>query len=358
MRVLISAPDLTPGKNVSGISSVVDAIITGLEDKVEFIHLKAGRSDLDSSGVKGYFQLIKSLLLFPWIVYRDKIDLFHQNVPLNGKGIIREFLFGTMAKICRIPILVHLHGGLFIDDAPGSRWLYWMTRIVLKRGEQVIVLNDYEKGQLESLYQSESIILKNAIDTHKFLMKESYSQSDLPVLLFLGKIHEEKGLDEMVDAFEMIYPEHSFKFVLCGAGPRESYYVSRFKNILNNDFEFMGVVSGAQKIKVIQQSDYFLLPSYSEGLPIALLENMSCGVIPIVSDDEALLHVITDGENGYVVKKRSALDLAEKLKYIISLSVEQNMRLSRKVRESVEKNYSIDDYNESLLRLYDNVVFG
>ncbi len=358
MRVLISAPDLSPGKNVSGISSVVDAIITGLEDKFEFVHLKAGRSDLDSSGVKGYFQLIKSLLLFPWIVHRDKIDLFHQNVPLNARGVFREFLFSAMAKICRVPILVHIHGGVYIDVAPSSRLLFILTKNVLKSGKQVVVLNDYERSQLENLYQVKSVILKNAIDTQRFLMKKSYNRSNRPVLLFLGKIHEEKGLNEMVDAFEMIYPEHPFKFILCGSGPQELYFVSKFREILGDDFVFMGVVSGSQKIEVIQGSDYFLLPSYSEGLPIALLENMSCGVIPVVSDDEALLHVIEDGENGFIVKKRSAYDLAYKMRAIFSLPLEQNIELSRKIRVYVEENYAIEDYNKELFMLYNKVVIG
>lgn len=72
---------------------------------------------------------------------------------------------------------------------------------------------------------------------------------------------------------------------------------------MKDDFIFKGVVSGDEKLKAIQLSDYFVLPSYSEGLPISLLETMSCGLIPIVSDDESLSLIVEHRVNGIVVKR-------------------------------------------------------
>lgn len=353
MRILISAPDLAPEKNVSGISSVVSAIIQGLDKYVRFFHIKLGRSDKDFWGIKGYLRLLKNLAFFPFIIHRNKIDLFHQNIPMNRKGVIREYIFSTTAKFFRLRILVHLHGGVFLDEAPKSRLLKKLIKSMLRRGKYVIVLNDYEKKQVEKLYQTQSIVLKNAINSEEFPMRKLPVSSELPVLLFLGRILGQKGLNEIVDSFEMIYPQNRFKFVLCGAGPEERYFVSKFRELLGDDFVFMGAISGSQKIEVIQQSDYFLLPSYVEGLPIALLENMSCGVIPIVSEAKAFTHVITDGVNGFVVKLGSSSDLAEKLKYVFSLTLKQKIKLSNQIRKYTEENYSIESYNNEILKLYE-----
>ncbi|MCA1745268.1 MAG: glycosyltransferase family 4 protein [Bacteroidales bacterium] len=356
MRVLISAPGLSPGKNVSGISSVAASIIDGLRDYACFVHLKAGRSDMDRSGVIGYLALIFSLVSFPWLIYRKRINLFHQNVPLNTKGVIREFLFSTVASLCHVPILVHLHGGVFIDEQPRSKWLYKMTRQLLLNARQVIVLSSYETNQLTQLYQIESVILKNAVDTKRFHMKQAVYGTSLPVLLFLGRIHEEKGLNEMAEAFSQMADKKLFRFVMCGAGPQKDFFVQRFQEILGDSFIFKGVVSGEQKVEIIRQSDFFILPSYSEGLPISLLENMSCGVVPVVSDDEALLHVVTDSVNGFIVKKKSSVDLSKKLGSILALSPQEYRNVSLNARASVEEKYALDNYNNKLLMIYKNML--
>lgn len=356
MRVLISAPDLSPEKNVSGISSVVATIIDGLSDRVQFFHLKAGRSDKDFLGLAGYFYLLFSLLAFPFKVFFNGVNLFHQNVPLNFKGVIREYLFSTLASACRLPVLVHLHGGDYICKAPSSPILLYMVRSLLRRARKVVVLNAYEVSQIKRLYDADCVVLKNAVNDRFFSMKSVSFTPGKVSFIFLGRIESAKGLNEMVEAFKMLRNEGStFRFVLCGAGPEEDFFVRRFMEVLGDDFEFMGVVSGEHKRSLIQQADFFLLPSYAEGLPISLLEAMSCGVVPIVSDDESLLHVIKNESNGFVVQKRSAVDLAKTLGRLMVIEQNDYRMISLACRKAVEEHYSVNNYNQYLFRLYQDI---
>ena len=357
MRVLISAPDLSPEKNVSGISSVVATIVDGLSDRVQFFHLKAGRSDKDFLGMAGYFYLLFSLLTFPVTVIFNRINLFHQNVPLNFKGVVREFLFSSLAVACRLPVMVHLHGGDYICKAPSSPVLLFMVRTLFRRARKVVVLNAYEVSQIKRLYDADCVVLKNAVNDRFFSMKSVSFTPGKVSFIFLGRIESAKGLNEMVEAFKMLRNEGStFRFVLCGAGPEEDFFVRRFTEVLGDDFEFMGVVSGDHKRSLIQQADFFLLPSYAEGLPISLLEAMSCGVVPIVSDDESLLQVIKNESNGFVVQKRSAVDLAKTLGRLMVIEQNDYRMISLACRKAVEEHYSMAKYNNSLLSFYEEIV--
>lgn len=358
VRVLISSPDLSSEINVSGISSVVKTIINGLSEKVQFFHLKAGRPDKDVLGLFGYMQLLRTLLGFPFVVYFYRIELFHQNVPLNFKGVIREYLFNNLARMYGIPILVHLHGGDYLRQPPSSRILRYMIRSLLNGARKVLVLNNYEASQTKRLYQINSLIMKNAVDEDFYSHVADRSMSDKVRFLFLGRLIEEKGLFEMINAFEILKETgKSFKLGICGSGPCEAEIVKRFTEVLGDDFEFKGVVSGVEKRDVIQSSDFFLLPSYfSEGLPMSLLEAMSCGVVPIVSDDESMLQVIKDGSNGFIVQKRSVVDLAKTLGRMMFMEHDEYRKVSLACRKAVEVHYSMKNYSNSLLSIYEEIV--
>ncbi|MGQ1946399.1 glycosyltransferase family 4 protein [Geofilum sp. OHC36d9] len=358
MRVLISSPDLDVGKNVSGISSVVRAIMREMPALgVELLHLKEGRSDRDRFGIAGYFNLLKNLISFPFVRYGKRVSLFHQNVPFTTKGIIREFLFSWLAKWCHLPVLVHVHGGIYIDEAP-SRWLYKMTCSIFDNASKIIVLNDYEKTQVAHLYGKKTEILENVIDTDYYSFKDSFGGKKHPVLLFLGRIHEEKGLNEILEAFSQLYPSFPFTFVMCGFGTFQARFRTRFEAVLGSDFQFKGVVSGDSKLEAIKRADYFLLPSYTEGLPIALLETMSCGVIPVVSDHDSMRSMITDFENGIMVKRRSATHIVEQMKKAFALDAQQRLKMAQNARQTILTNYSMETYNKRLMTKYNEVLDG
>ena len=85
IRVLISAPSLSVDKNVSGISAVVSSIIESKNDIV-YYHLEVGRTDKDKWGLLSYLNTIYRLFLFPVYILKNRIDVFHQNLPFNNKG--------------------------------------------------------------------------------------------------------------------------------------------------------------------------------------------------------------------------------------------------------------------------------
>ncbi|MEM4204673.1 MAG: glycosyltransferase, partial [Candidatus Methanomethylicaceae archaeon] len=105
------------------------------------------------------------------------------------------------------------------------------------------------------------------------------------LVLFLGRIHPKKGLLNLVIAFKKVrslYPD----VILLIAGPDERGHKREVEECvrqegLNEDVLFLGPVSGELKVGLLKNSDVFVLPSYSEGFPVAVLEALACK-LPVV----------------------------------------------------------------------------
>jgi len=359
MRVLITAPNLDTNKNVSGISTVVNTIIEN-NPKHTYFHYLLGRPD-KVQGFVYLFVFIKQLLYFPVVLRREKIDLVHQNLPFDPKGLMRESIINFWCYIFKVPVLLHVHGGEFLmNENPKKLWQY-LSSVLFKHSRQVLVLSELEKEALTQFHGFDSsIVLSNSIAVEKYMYEERSTFNAKAVFLFLGRLHESKGLKDIYEAFVQLKSKSlKFRFILCGSGPLEQYCVESFEKLLGEEFDFRGVVSGADKLKVFREADFFLLPSrYGEGLPMALLEAMASGLVPIVTDDASMKFVVTPFVNGVRVNKRDGKDIAEKITQLLGRPCAVRKFQAEAIR-TVREAYDIGSYILKLNEVYeDNLSKG
>lgn len=356
MKILITAPSLDTIKNVSGVSTVVNTIIDhNLEHN--FYHYLLGRSDKPMNKIVWLMLLIKQILLFPIVLKKEGIQLVHQNLPFDPKGVSREFIVNTWCRLFRVPVVLHVHGGKFLMDKTTNPIFLAFAKSMFKYSRAVVVLSDLEKETLKNLYNfNNASVLYNSIDTNYYLPKQKQQKTgQLPTLLFLGRIHESKGVEDIANALKKLKNDIDFKFILCGTGPMEDAFKAECQNILGDRFEFKGIVSGKQKLEAIGQSDIFLLPSrYGEGLPMALLETMSAGLVPVVTDDASMKYIIQHKTNGLHVEKQNPEDIYNKLKEIIT-DKKLYQTISKNTREHVVKNFDVKAYIQKLNTIYSKV---
>jgi glycosyltransferase involved in cell wall biosynthesis len=355
LDILITAPSLNQGKNISGISSIVQMIIKNNE-KYFYHHYLLGKPDNRNTLIQ-ILLLLKRLLLFPFALWKNHIDIVHQNFPFDPKGILREFIINQWCRLFRIPVVLHIHGGVFLMDKTSNKFYLFLVKEIFKNSRAVIVLSNREKESLSRNYQyPHTFILENCIDIQMFAEVKKEKQFPAPTFLFMGRIHESKGLNEMLEAFRMLKADDlDFGFILCGDGSLRKSIVPQFELILKDRFNYLGVVSGRDKLDAIRSADYFLLPSWFEGLPLSLLETMAAGLVPVVTNVGSVNFFVKNEENGIFVAKKNPRDLYQKMKKLI-LNPDLYEAFSMNARNTIAERCDIKDYIFQLNFIYESVL--
>jgi glycosyltransferase involved in cell wall biosynthesis len=351
MKVLITAPSLDESANVSGISTLARQIISG--GAADFYHFRAGKKDGEKTGGEWLLQQILLVPRFLQTIRRERIDIVHLNTALVPLSIGRDFALASAARIARRPILLHLHGGRFLMNKFESRALALMTEKMFRLASVIVVLSEHEKASLTRRWRNlDARILPNAVALTEIPPIERALKEE-KTIVFLGRLHESKGLHEIVEACRVLKNEgFDFQFKCFGAGALEDFFVGEMSRILGDKFYFGGIVAGAEKWRQLASCDIFLLPSrYGEGLPMAMLEAMAAKCVVVASDVASVRAVIKDGENGFTVEPYSATQVFEKLKFLLSGKADWES-LRQRARATVEEKFTFDDYIVKLQRLY------
>lgn len=353
MTIIITSPSLDPSQNVSGISSVVRFIINNNKNN-QYIHFEIGKKDNEKRDFRRIIRLIK--LLVNWIVLllRQKDVIIHYNFALKKPSILRDPIFMIFTRILRKKMIIHIHGGEYLMIRKKPLWIRMILNRVFSFQCSVIVLSDYEKMIIEKDYKSKKIFsLPNCIDLPDDTPLQRGNDKAMLSILFLGRITESKGIKDIYNALKILNDEKiDFIFKIAGQGDLKFEYIAKFQNLLHGKFEYLGVIFGSRKKETIKESDIFILPSvYGEGLPIALLECMSYGNVPIVTQDGSIGQFIKDGENGLIVRKSDPDNIAQAIK-MIYYNRNLLLKLSINARTFIFDNFNPISYTNKLNSIY------
>jgi glycosyltransferase involved in cell wall biosynthesis len=352
MIVAITSPSLDVNDNVSGISSIVRTIID-YNSSITYIHLTAGKTDNEKSAYKRFYSIIKSYIKLIKLLTKNSFDLLHLNLALNPKAIYRDFVTFKLCRLFNKNIIVHLHGGVYLQKKP-KFFIFSIIRNILTNANKVVALSVFEKTTIENLYNISGVkILPNAVDTNVYQSTNARKNFDKLKFLFMGRLHKSKGIEIIINAFETLVKRgYQIELLICGNGPLKELVQRKAEENVN--IKYGGTVLGKAKIDIMNECDIFLLPSlYGEGIPMALLEAMACGLVPIVSKDGSMKYIIKDYANGFLVKKNSVPDLVDKMEKVIKEKSLLNVMATNAI-DTVTSNFGITDYLHNLNGLYEN----
>jgi glycosyltransferase involved in cell wall biosynthesis len=180
---------------------------------------------------------------------------------------------------------------------------------------------------------------------------------DAPIVLFLGRLNFKKGLDLLADAFGRLGPRAG-EARLVIAGPDGGYrreteaFVDRAG--IRDRTIFTGLVQGADKLAVLADSDFFVLPSYSENFGIAVVEAMACG-LPVVISDQVNIWREIEGDGAGLVTPCEAGAVADAIARLLA-DPELRRRMGAAGRASVAQRYSWDKVGEQLEAAYARIL--
>lgn len=354
--IIITAPSLDPTQNVSGVSSVVRFIVDNNRE-AQYVHFEIGKKDTEKGGVTRLRSLAKAFMEWRKLLREKPEAIVHYSFPLSTRSILRDPLFIREAIKRGHRVLVHVHGGLYLT----AEKIPFLQRHILQRvfawDVPFVVLSETEKEHVMKRFGAKNVeVLPNCVEIpENDNLNPNLNLNEKVTLGYLGRIEANKGMKELWMACQQLKEDGvDFCLEMAGKEEHEGEYLPRFEALLGNDFHYYGVVSGQSKSEFFKRKDVFVMPSYFEGLPMALLECMSYGVVPVVTPVGSIPQVVTNGRNGLLTKVKDVDSIVEAIK---KLATDRALLYSmgQEARTTILNNFSTEEYIRKLNMLYERV---
>ena len=175
-------------------------------------------------------------------------------------------------------------------------------------------------------------------------------------VLFMSRLVPEKGCHLLLKAWKSLAPEYrgGMKLVIAGGTAYEDKYYYSLKSQAREDILFPGVVSGTRKAQLLTHGLVFVQPSTVEGLSLALLEAMSYGLYPLVSDIEENLDAV-GSDHATSFKVGNSADLSEKLSLLLA-DPDRLISLRPEISNWVAERYNWDTVTERIATVLDAIL--
>jgi glycosyltransferase involved in cell wall biosynthesis len=323
LKVLVLTPD---PRLAGGVGQFLRTLIAHLPESTETRVLVVGQRASDRCHVcRPLRPLLDGLRL---LMRARRVDVVHVNPSLGAKSMLRDGLFLLLLTLARrSAVVVFFHGwDARVAAAVGRRrWRRALFRAAFGRADHVFVLAEAFRGELIDLgLEAGRVELTTTMfDGAELAGWQEFGGSRAGSggrLLFLGRMVTDKGLYELLDAFAGLRPRFpNLELVMAGDGPERGRLQQHACQLGAADaVHWPGFVSGAAKCRWLGSADLFVLPSYREGCPVALLEAMAMGLPVVASAVGGIPHVVEDGVNGVLIPEVSAATLGCALERLLT----------------------------------------
>ncbi|OGL44925.1 MAG: hypothetical protein A2149_03225 [Candidatus Schekmanbacteria bacterium RBG_16_38_11] len=346
---------LGPDSNVRGGISLLASkyLNSNLTEKFYFRYLP---THVEGNKLKKLIIALKAIFRFILILYQAPPAIVHIHFA-SDSSFYRKSVFALISYRFRIKTVLHSHAfdfDIFYKKSPKVLKLY-MEKI-LARADKIFALSEHWKRVFEEISKRGDIsIIPPALPIPYLAEKEGH-RSNFPTVLFLGKLEKRKGIYDLIEAASGVIEEiPEVKFLLAGNGEiKKVERICKEKGIVPHFF-CLGWADEEKKAKLLKEADILVLPSYSEGLPMVILEGMVYRV-PVVSTwVGGIPEIIVNGENGFLIKPGDINGLKSS---IVNLLNNDNLRnkMGEKNRKIVEEKFNMKKVALRLAAEYEELL--
>jgi len=254
-----------------------------------------------------------------------------------------------------------------------------MIKIVCRFVSLALVQAACLKREFLGLVSEDKIkVLYNAIDT-TYYENPDLKKYNRNMILFLGHLEKAKGYCDAIRAIPIVAEEFpQIKFCFAGTmirGPQRNIRFNQtdgtpldYEDPLHfhdqishssckNNYLYLGVVSGREKLEVLKNANIFILPSYSEGFSRAVLEALAMGKPVISTPVGANKEILLNGENGFLITPGDHRALAAKIIFLL-----QNIPLRDRISEinykTTRERFDIKIISNQLSDYFQNLMYN
>jgi len=317
------------GVNVIGIQLAFQNLINELTKRNHQFRIVNLGSSLKAHRV-GSFSVYRSIeiltAVFQSWVYIPSCNPVYITVALSLLGFFRDLFILLPAFILHKKTIIHVHSGGYGEFYKQQHpVLQKLIKYTISKVDVIIILSESLKDQFFFLDDdSKCVVVLNMVDP--LLLKDEpvdkWFGPPQPVqLLYLSNLMVDKGYLELLEACRILKEngQVNFECTFCGEfiefasetghgdddiEVQKEIFFSKIKQYkLDGYVKYLGVVKGDAKIKILQSSHLFILPTRYpwEGQPASILEAMIYGMPVISTNFRAIPDIVKDGKNGFLV---------------------------------------------------------
>ena len=303
-----------------------------------------------------------SLFRLIGVFRRERPDMVHSITPKAG------LLCMIAAKLTRVPVRVHTFTGLIW---PTSKWFKRWTLMatdaltcvcathIIPEGRGV--MNDMryitDKKMRVLGYGNVRGVNMNFYSRRPEVMElaKGLRRDDLITFLFVGRLVKDKGVEELVEAFERLYEKNRkcrlwmvgyYEGVLDPISPETDKRMARCEGI-----DYVGSKWNDELLAYYAAADCFVCPSYREGFPNVVLEAGAMGLPSIVTDINGSREIIIEGENGTIVPTRDVDSLHAAMEEMVG-EKEWREEMGNRARQLIEERFDQRYVCQCLMEYY------
>lgn len=340
---------------------IIDFFKLNSIDDVELVHFPMDRS-VSLTGLmslrKRIWYAVKDYSFFPIrlliSLYGKHFDKAHIATVGGWMGSIRDIFFVLICKFCRVKSIVHYHCGTIPEICKTNDWKWRLQAFVIKKSYRVLVLDEASQFTLLSLGYKNVEKVPNPLP--KELKRNTCGKDikrEIYTILFVGHVIREKGIFELLDA---IRDMENVKVDIFGPQNIEINQIIRGK-IHAKEFKAKIIFHGIQSSDIIYENmrtaSLFVLPTYTEGFPLVIMEAMACGCPIISTPVGAIKEMLTVGNEiaGYLIPIKNSNALRSEIEYCFTHKKEV-LRKTVLAKEKVFSTYSMEIIMKQLKEIW------
>ena len=286
-------------------------------------------------------------------IIRDKYDIVHMHLPVAGWMTILAKLFNRKTKfIYSEHNLVNFY----------SKYNYYLSGLTYGFFDSLIYVS-HEVGEVIKkehkgwFYKTKkAVTILNGINTDKFSNAHRANENTTAhfTVGLVARFRPQKRVDRWVEvAAEVHKLNPNIKFLMVGDGPDDDMLREKIRSLnMEGEIELPGMLPDT--VGAFKRIDIFLLTSDFEGLPLAIMEAMSTGCVPVVSNVGGIKQLPFEGF-GYKFDEFNAASIAQVIAGYAA-NAQKFKTESINARDFVERNYSLTKQVHEIVELYKEIT--
>lgn len=309
---------------------------------------------------------LKSLFSMIQVFRKEKPTMVHSMTPKAG------LLCMIAGKLTGVPVRVHTFTGLVWPTESGlkRRVLMFTDKLtcacathIIPEGEGVksdLLTGRITKKPLKVLGfgNVKGIDLTQYVITDELKAKSEKLRSEKFTFLFVGRIVRDKGINELVEAFNKLSQTVDARLLLIGPYEDTIDPISEHSRELiekNPTIESLGAKYGEELLSYYAASDCFVFPSYREGFPNTVIEAGAMNLPSIVTDINGSREIIINGENGVIVPSQNPDALYDAMLNMVN-NQEERERMAGNARKMIADRFEQGFVRKCLYDFYDEIL--